>query len=123
MSALRPVSPRAPERDLVGVDPTDDFVEFWRAGASATGWFCCVECGAGVATAHRLPTCAACGGELWERAETSPFGLEPPLLTLDDDDPFGTGAARAIVLSAAAGAIMWLALAAVALALYDWIAG
>jgi hypothetical protein len=121
LSALRsPRRPRAPEFDRVETEQADDFVEFWRAGASAKGWFRCVDCGFGVATAHRLPQCPSCRGWLWEWAETSPFGLGPPAGTLEEDLPASLGA---ILLALALLAFLWLGLAGVAYGLFRLIQG
>jgi hypothetical protein len=121
VSALRsPTFPRAPEHDRVEAEQADDFVKFWRAGASAKGWFRCVECGVGVATAHRLPDCPSCRGWLWERAETSPFGLGPPAGTLEEDLPAGLGA---VLLALALSAVLWLGLGGLAYGLFRLIQG
>jgi hypothetical protein len=121
MSALRsPTSPRAPERDRVAAEPADDFIEFSRAGASAKGWFRCVECGFGVATAHRLPHCPSCRGWLWEWAETSPFASGPPAGTLEEDLP---PSRSALVLAVALLAVLWLGLAGLAVGLFKLIHG
>ncbi|CAN5132376.1 hypothetical protein BH18ACT12_BH18ACT12_19510 [soil metagenome] len=52
---------------------TDDYVEFWAAGAKVTGEFHCSQCGYGVAIVRALPVCPMCGGASWEQAPWSPF--------------------------------------------------
>jgi len=52
---------------------TDEFVEFWAAGATAKGEFHCSECGYGVTIVRALPVCPMCGGEAWEQTPWSPF--------------------------------------------------
>jgi len=94
----------------------DDYVEFWRAGALATGVFCCVECGHTASSIHRLPHCPDCFGRLWEDASTSPFGGG------EKDAADGGGAAGAVVLALAAGPLLWLAAGAWAYALFRLIA-
>jgi hypothetical protein len=125
VSALRsPVFPRAPERDRVTAEPqVEDYVEFWRAGASAKGWFCCVDCGVGLASAHRLPPCGNCGGRLWERTETSPFGLPPPGSSLEADLHSAAGGFRSAFLAFVLGFVLWLGLAGLAFGLFELIHG
>ena len=125
MSALRsPAFPRAPERDRVTVEPqVEDYVEFQRAGAGARGWFSCVDCGFGVASADRLPPCANCGGQLWERAETSPFGLRPPDSSLGADLHSAAGGVRGAFLAFLLGFVVWLGVAGLAFGLFTLIDG
>ena len=52
---------------------TDDYVEFWAAGATVKGEFHCSECGYGVAIVSALPLCPMCGGASWEQAPWRPF--------------------------------------------------
>jgi hypothetical protein len=119
MSALHsPRFPRAPEYDRVEAEQAEDFVEFWRAGANAKGWFRCVECGFGVATAHQLPHCSSCHGWLWERAKTSPFAPGPPPGMLEEDLPATVGA---VLLAAGVSAGLWLGLAGLAFGLLSLI--
>ena len=122
MSALRsPNRPRAPERDQVAADSqVEDFVQFWRAGEPAKGWFRCVDCGLGVATLSRLPLCARCHGVAWERAETSPFETGPPPLPLEADLPASLGA---ILLAVALLALLWVGLAGLAFGIFRLIHG
>ena len=55
-------------------DPRDgDFVEFLRAGTSATGEYRCSGCGYGVTVQSALPRCPMCAGTTWEAAAWSPF--------------------------------------------------
>ena len=51
----------------------DEYVEFWPAGTSAKGPFCCTGCGNCVTVHQVLPSCRVCGERLWERADWSPF--------------------------------------------------
>ena len=122
MSALRsPNRPRAPERDQVSGDqPVEDFVQFWRAGEPAKGWFRCVDCGFGVATVSRLPLCARCHGLAWERAETSPFGARPPAGAFEADL---LATASAIGLGVAFSVVLWLGIAGFAYGLFKLIHG
>jgi hypothetical protein len=121
MSALRgPPIPRVLEPDRVEAEQVDDFVEFRRAGASAKGWFRCVECGFGVATVHRLPHCPSCRGWLWEWAETSPFAPRPPAAAFEAEAPAATGA---VFLAVALVAGLWLGLAGLAFGLFKLIHG
>jgi hypothetical protein len=122
LSALRsPTRPRAPERDQVAADqPVEDFVQFWRAGEPAKGWFRCADCGFGAATLSRLPLCARCQGRFWERAETSPFETGPPPPRLDADLPASLGA---MLLAVALLAVLWTGLAGLAFGLFRLIHG
>jgi rubredoxin len=52
---------------------TDEYVEFWAAGAVVKGEFQCSECGYGVAIVRALPLCPMCGGKSWEQTPWSPF--------------------------------------------------
>jgi hypothetical protein len=120
VSALRsPVFPRASERDQVGAEQADDFVQFRRAGASAKGWFRCVDCGFGVATGERLPVCTSCRGELWERAETSPFGLGAPAMMAETDLHAAAAAIRGVFVAVAIGSVLWICIAALAIMLTE----
>jgi hypothetical protein len=125
VSALRsPVFPRAPERDRITAEPqVEDYVEFQRTGASAKGWFSCVDCGFGLASVNRLPSCANCGGHLWERAETSPFGLRPPGSSLRADLRSAAGAVRGAFLAFMLGFTLWLGIAGLAFGLFTLIDG
>jgi hypothetical protein len=51
----------------------DEYVEFWPAGALATGHFACTACGNRITARQVLPRCMVCGERLWERADWSPF--------------------------------------------------
>jgi rubredoxin len=57
---------------------TDDYVEFWAAGATVKGEFHCSECGYGVAIVRTLPLCPMCGGTSWEQVPWSPFSRSTP---------------------------------------------
>ena len=67
-----------------GVETTrgvvDDYVEFWKAGATVTGEFHCSECGYGVTIVRALPSCPICGGSAWEQFPWSPFKRSQQLL-------------------------------------------
>jgi hypothetical protein len=118
---LGPNRPHAPERDQVAADSqVEDFVQFWRAGEPAKGWFRCVDCGFGVATLYRLPLCARCHGPLWERAETSPFETGPPPPPLEADLPASLGA---VLLAVALLAVLWAGLAGLAFGIFRLIHG
>jgi hypothetical protein len=121
VSALRsPKRAHAPERDQVAADQVEDFVQFWRAGEPATGWFRCVDCGFGVATASRLPLCGRCYGRFWERTETSPFETGPPPPALEANV---AGAVRGVFLAIVLGAVLWLGVAGLAFGLFQLIHG
>jgi len=62
--ALRPVATGASERE---------YVEFWPAGAVATGRFRCTACGGATEVKYVVPACPRCGERLWEREESSPY--------------------------------------------------
>jgi hypothetical protein len=121
MSALRsPSRLHAPERDQVAADlQVSDFVQFWRAGEPAKGWFRCVDCGFGAATVHRLPLCERCHGAVWERAETSPF--ETGLLA--EFEPDLLSAASAVWLGVAVSLALWVCLAGLAFGVFKLIHG
>lgn len=48
-------------------EASNDYVQFFGAGAKARGAFQCAECGYGVAVQASLPRCPMCGGTSWER--------------------------------------------------------
>jgi hypothetical protein len=128
VSALRsPNRHQTPVRDQVAADDqVEDFLEFWRAGESAEGWFRCVDCGFGVATLARLPLCARCHGRVWERAETSPFetGPPPPALSADLHDLHAVAAAvHGLFLAIVLGVVLWLGVAGLAYGLFRLIHG
>jgi hypothetical protein len=125
MSALRiPNRHQAQELDQVAGDrQLEDFVQFWRAGESAEGWFRCLDCGFGVATLARLPLCARCHGRMWERAETSPFETGPPPPALSADLQAIAGAVRGLFLAIVLGVVLWLGLAGLAYRLLRLIHG
>ena len=50
------------------VDDERDYVEFWPAGVTTSGWFLCAACGNAVIVRRVLPRCMLCGERLWERA-------------------------------------------------------
>jgi hypothetical protein len=64
---------REPQTALraVGTVAERDYVEFWPAGAVATGRFRCTACGTVTGVKFVLPSCRQCGERLWERAEPS----------------------------------------------------
>ena len=57
----------------LGVVDEREYVEFWPAGALASGRFCCTACGNAVNVRNSLPRCLMCGARLWERQETSAY--------------------------------------------------
>ncbi|HEX9380336.1 MAG TPA: hypothetical protein VF891_02475, partial [Gaiellaceae bacterium] len=50
-----------------GTATAREYVEFWPAGAMATGRFHCTACGNAVSVRRALPRCMLCGERLWER--------------------------------------------------------
>jgi predicted RNA-binding Zn-ribbon protein involved in translation (DUF1610 family) len=66
--ALRSVQTGAGERD---------YVEFWPAGAVATGRFRCTGCGAAAEVKYVVPACPQCSERLWEREASSPYAGAP----------------------------------------------
>jgi predicted RNA-binding Zn-ribbon protein involved in translation (DUF1610 family) len=62
--ALRPVATGESERE---------YVEFWPAGAVATGRFRCTACGGATEVKYVVPACPQCGERLWEREASSPY--------------------------------------------------
>jgi len=66
--ALRPVTAGAEERD---------YVEFWPAGAVATGRFRCTACGSATEVKYVVPACPQCSERLWEREASSPYAGAP----------------------------------------------
>lgn len=125
MSALRSrVNPRAFEPDQVTAElPAGDFVEFWRAGASAKGGFQCVECNFVLATLHLLPRCLRCGAEYWERAEADSFELEATESKAGTDLNAVAGAFRGAFYGVVLGFVVWLGAAGVAFGLFRLIHG
>ena len=51
----------------------DEVVEFFAAGAKATGQYRCSGCGYGVTVRSELPVCPMCSGETWEATPWSPL--------------------------------------------------
>ena len=113
-------------RSLGQAQRTDEYIEFWPAGALATGVFSCVACGRTVLSTYQLHPCPTCDGRLWEDPSSSPFAqAEMPLTTRlaayeewEADDlsrtaDFVRGASLAVVV----GPVLWLCLAASALML------
>ena len=66
---------REPQTALraVGTASERDYVEFWPAGAVASGRFRCAACGGTTNVKFVLPSGRQCGERLWERAESSPY--------------------------------------------------
>jgi len=61
------------ELQSVATEPSGDYVDFVRAGASVKGEFHCAECGYGVTVYRTLPVCPMCGGLQWEQSAWSPL--------------------------------------------------
>jgi len=59
------------QRPRVFRTETDDYVEFWDAGAAVRGEFHCADCGYGIAIVRKLPLCPMCGGRSWEQSLSS----------------------------------------------------
>jgi len=71
---------REPERALraVQIGAQDrDYVDFWPAGAVATGRFRCTACGAAAEVKYVVPACPQCSERLWEREASSPYAGTP----------------------------------------------
>jgi hypothetical protein len=66
---------REPQQTVrpVGTVSEREYVEFWPAGAVATGRFRCTACGNDSSVKHVVPACPQCGERLWERVESSGF--------------------------------------------------
>jgi hypothetical protein len=63
-----------PALQAVGSGLTErEYVEFWPAGAVATGRFRCTACGTASDVRFVLPRCQQCGERLWEREASSPY--------------------------------------------------
>ena len=62
-----------PELHPAPGEPSGDYVDFVRSGASVKGEFHCAECGYGVTVYRTLPVCPMCGGEQWEQSAWSPL--------------------------------------------------
>lgn len=59
------------------VDSADaEFIEFVRAGSTASGEFHCSNCGYGIAVYGSLPQCPMCAGTTWEPSDDS-FIVKP----------------------------------------------
>jgi hypothetical protein len=93
--------------------PEPEFVEFFRTGATARGWFSCAECEWLVRSVRQLPDCPSCGGRLWEAANTPIFDLDDWEEEVQDVARFHRGLGVALVLAPLA----WLVTAALAVAL------
>ena len=63
-TALRAVGTTVAERE---------YVEFWPAGAVATGRFRCTACGNSMHVKYVVPACPLCAERLWEREESSAY--------------------------------------------------
>jgi hypothetical protein len=57
----------------VGTVGEREYVEFWPAGAVATGRFRCTACGEAMHVTYVVPACPGCGERLWEREESSAY--------------------------------------------------
>jgi hypothetical protein len=66
---------REPQTALraVGTATEREFVDFWPAGAVATGQFRCTGCGNDTSVKYVVPACPHCGERLWERASSSGY--------------------------------------------------
>lgn len=66
---------REPQTALRAVETVRerDYVDFWPAGAVATGRFRCTACGTVTAVKFVLPSCGHCRERLWERVESSGY--------------------------------------------------
>jgi hypothetical protein len=121
VSALRsPGFPRAPEHDRIEAEQADDFVKFWRAGASAKGWFRWWS----AASAWRPPTgfrtAPAAAGGFGSGLRRAPSGSGPPAGTLEEVLPATLGA---VLLALALSAVLWLGLGGLAYGLFRLIQG
>src|SRR5439155_6867483 len=115
-------------RGLAEAGQTDEYVEFWPAGAIARGVFCCISCGRRVVSAYQLPPCPSCDGGLWEELSSSPFGrsdaafashLSPSEQWNEDDLDRTAAFVRSAFLALVVGAVLWLFLAASAYVLFE----
>ena len=57
----------------VGVATEREYVEFWPAGAVATGRFRCTACEYSMHVRYVVPACPHCGERLWERDESNAY--------------------------------------------------
>jgi len=57
----------------VGTAAEREYVEFWPAGAVATGLFRCTACGEAMHVKYVVPACPGCGERLWEREDSSAY--------------------------------------------------
>ena len=67
---------REPHRALRTVatgESEREYVDFWPAGAVATGRFRCTACGGATEVTYVVPACPQCGERLWEREASSPY--------------------------------------------------
>jgi hypothetical protein len=60
------------DQGVTSSDGHDGFVQFWKAGSTASGEFFCADCGYGVTVQSRLPACPMCAGRAWEQNPWSP---------------------------------------------------
>jgi hypothetical protein len=103
-----------PEIPLAGERPAPDYVEFWHAGAPATGTFCCAACGWAVSSVRRLPDCPSCGGSVWEQAVSSPFGSDTAQQALaedawlDEEVQSVAGLTRGVAIALVLAPVYWL---------------
>ena len=104
-------------RGLAEAERVDEYVEFWPAGAVATGLFCCSACGRQVVSSYQLPPCPSCGAGLWEELSSSPFGRSDAAIPTHlsayeqwNEDEVDRSAAfvRGAYLALVAGAVLWL---------------
>jgi len=111
------------------LEPADECVEFWHAGAIARGLFCCVDCGRRLVSAHRLPSCPSCNGGVWEELSSSPFGRAdapgPALVEVwhEEDASESTNLLRGIAFSLIVGPAIWLALGGFAFLVFELVRG
>ena len=66
---------REPQSALwaVGAVTEREYVEFWPAGAVASGRFRCTACGSSMDVKYVVPACPQCSERLWEREGSSAY--------------------------------------------------
>jgi hypothetical protein len=94
---------------------TDEYIEFWRAGARASGMFCCVECGWQLIVVERLPLCPGCSGLLWEDVSSTPFAAAESMPTsadtlFGDERRPGAEVTHGVLVGIVAAPAVWLLL-------------
>jgi hypothetical protein len=91
-----------------------DYVEFWLAGATAIGTFCCAACGRAVRSVNKLPDCLSCGGSVWEQPSSSPFATAGADVVateeawFEDEARSVAGLTRGFALALVLAPISWL---------------